>query len=41
MSIFGLKSLLKLLNLYKIGDDQNHFNLHDIKFLVLLLIVNV
>jgi hypothetical protein len=41
MPIFCLKSLLELLNLYKIVNNHNHFKSHVIKFLVLLLIVKV
>jgi hypothetical protein len=41
MPIFCLNSLLKLLNLYKNGNHQNHFNFHVIKFLVSVLIVKV
>jgi hypothetical protein len=39
MSISDLKAHLELLNLYKIGNPQKHFNSHVIKFLVLLIIV--
>jgi hypothetical protein len=38
MPIFCLKSLLKLLNLYKIGKSQNHLA-HVIKLLELILIL--
>jgi hypothetical protein len=41
MPIFCFKSLLELLNLYKIGNNQNHFKSHVIKFLVLLVLVKV
>jgi hypothetical protein len=41
MLIFGLKSLHKLLKLYKIGYTQNNFESHVIKLLVLLIIVKV
>jgi hypothetical protein len=41
MAIFCLKALLEHLNLYKIGNHQNHFNPHVINFLVLLFIVKV
>jgi hypothetical protein len=33
MPIFGLKSILNLLNLYKIGNLQKDFNYHVIKFI--------
>jgi hypothetical protein len=36
MLIFGLKAHIELLNLYKIGNHQNYFISHVIKFLVLL-----
>jgi hypothetical protein len=39
MPIFYLKSLLKLLNLYKIGNLQNNSKYLVIKFLVLPIIV--
>jgi hypothetical protein len=39
MSIFGLKAHLELVNLYKIGNPQKHFNSHVLKVLVLLIIV--
>jgi hypothetical protein len=39
MPIFYLKSLLKLLNLYKIGNHQNNSKYLVIKFLVLPIIV--
>jgi hypothetical protein len=40
MSTFGLKSLLELLNLYKIVNALKHFNSHVIKFLVSRIILN-
>jgi hypothetical protein len=39
MTIFCLKSVLELLNLYKIGNLPKPFNYHVIKFLVLFIIV--
>jgi hypothetical protein len=39
MSIRVLQTHFDLLNLYKIGSPQNHFNAHVLKFLVLFLIV--
>jgi hypothetical protein len=41
MSIFGLQAHPDHLNLYKIGNSQNHFISHVIKFVVSLLIVRV
>jgi hypothetical protein len=40
MPIFGWKTHLEPLNLYKIGNLQKHFNSHVINILVLLVIVN-
>jgi hypothetical protein len=39
MPIFCVNSILKLLNLYKIGNPQKHFISHVIKFLVLLVML--
>jgi hypothetical protein len=41
MPIFYLRAHHELINQYKIGNPQKHFNSHVIKVLVLLIIVKV